>query len=58
MKMHSLESLAQTVVTVPQTMGSKTFLLDLFVILLIFFCEFPVKTTEHTVASYESSDFT
>jgi hypothetical protein len=33
------------------------FLSVLYVILLIF-CEFTVKTTEHTVASYESSDFT
>jgi hypothetical protein len=38
---------------------------NIFVILLVFFCEFidfvcelTVKTTEHTVASYASSDFT
>jgi hypothetical protein len=30
------------------------FLSVLYEILLVFFCEFTVKTTEHTVASYES----
>jgi hypothetical protein len=31
------------------------FLSVLYVIVLIFFCEFTVKTTEHTFSSYESS---
>jgi hypothetical protein len=34
------------------------FISVLYVISMIFFCEFTVKTTEHIVASYESSDFT
>jgi hypothetical protein len=42
------------------TLHSKDFYFYWFCVcdFIDFVCEFTVKTTEHTVASYESSDFT
>jgi hypothetical protein len=57
-----VKSLLSKLATVCSVVDKNT---NIFVILLVLFCdfidfpcEFTVKTTEYTVASYESSDFT